>query len=176
MFELYAYPYTYAMGAHFLLHESGVPYRIINVGQLKSADSADDNNAALANFKKVSPHQRVPALTLPDGRSFFESGAISLHLADTLCDGKYSVAIDSADRPEYLQWLFYLSSTLQPEVMHQFHPEYFFADRKTQQAFMAASMRRLDDIWPVLDNRYADGPWMFDNRPTAVDFSLATVL
>ncbi len=106
----------------------------------------------------------------------FESGAIALHLADSLCNGQFSVAADSADRPEYLQWLFYFSSTLQPDVMLQFHPEYYFSDSERQSALKASAMQRLEEIWKILERRYQAGPWMFDNRPTAVDFSLATVL
>jgi glutathione S-transferase len=178
MYELYAYPNTYSIGVHLLLQESRVPYRVIDVseiGALGEKSHAEVNSAA-TRFKQVSPHQRVPALQLADGSSQFESGAIALHLADSLCNGEFSISADSASRPEYLQWLFYLSSTLQPEVMLQFHPEYYFDDTGTQQALRAASMQRLSKIWQILEQRYAAGPWMFENRPTAVDFSLATVL
>lgn len=178
MHELYAYPNTYAIGVHLLLHECGVDYRVIDVSEIGtlSVDTRDEENLATVKFKQASPHQRVPALLLSDGHSQFESGAIALHLADSMCGGKFSITADSASRPEYLQWLFYLSSTLQPEVMLQFHPEHYFDDMSTQQALKDASMQRLSKIWPVLEQRYAAGPWMFENRPTAVDFSLANVL
>ena len=129
-----------------------------------------------AAFLSVSPHQRVPALTLESGGGLCESGAIALYLADTLDNGHYAISQSSVDRPEYLQWLFYLSSTLQPDVMMQFHPEYYFDDKDSQNALMHAAMQRLNEIWAILEQRYANGPWMFDNRPTAVDFSLVTVL
>ncbi|MFT4725822.1 MAG: glutathione S-transferase [Granulosicoccus sp.] len=178
MYELYAYPNTYAIGVHLLLQEFGVDYRVIDVSEFgaRGEESHSYENSDSVSFKQISPHRRVPALRLADGSSQFESGAIALHLADSLCDGEFSIAADSASRPEYLQWLFYLSSTLQPEIMLQFHPEHYFDDTSTQQALKAASMRRLSKIWPVLETRYAAGPWMFEDRPTAVDFSLATVL
>jgi glutathione S-transferase len=178
MYELYAYPNTYAISVHLLLQECGVDYRVVDVSQngALSGEPNDNESSAAASFKQVSPHQRVPALRLPDGSSQFESGAIALYLADSMCNGEFSIAADSTSRPEYLQWLFYLSSTLQPEVMLQFHPEHYFDDTPTQQVLKAASMQRLSKIWPILESRYAAGPWMFENRPTAVDFSLATVL
>ena len=178
MYELYAYPNTYSIGVHLLLQECCVDYSIVDVSQngALSGEHQNTESSAAASFKHISPHRRVPALRLPDGSSQFESGAIALYLADSLCDGKFSIAADSTSRPEYLQWLFYLSSTLQPEVMMQFHPEQYFDDTSTQQLLKAASVQRLSKIWPILESRYAAGPWMFENRPTAVDFSLATVL
>lgn len=166
MYTLYAYPNTYAFGAHALLEEIGVSYTIID------PRTASDNVA----FLHASPHGRVPALTLPDGLSICESGAIALYLADTLAEQKFTVAADHPERAAYLQWLFYLSSTLQPDVMLQFHPEHYFSKTQSQLALKAAAMDRLDDIWPVLDRQYQSSPWMFDERPTAIDFSLAIVL
>lgn len=178
MHELYAFPNSYALGVHLLLEESATPYRVINVrenGALEQTPDEEDGTAA-ADFRAVSPQQRVPALKLPDGSSMFESGAIALYLGDTLCEGKFSVAAGNPYRPEYLQWLFYLSSTLQPEVMLQFHPEYYFADQPRQVALQRASMERLAEVLGVLEARYSAGPWMFEDRPTTVDFALANVL
>jgi len=168
MYTLYAYPNTYALGVHLMLEESGASYQLVDVSQNDTRISAE--------FLAASPHQRVPAMILENGQSLFESGAIALHLADTLCEGKFSMKQNSIHRPEFLQWLFYFSSTLQPDVMMQFHPEYYFSDDAAQQTLKQAAMQRLKVIWEILDNRYQIDSWMFENRPTAVDFALATVL
>jgi len=65
IYTLYASPNTYSIGAHLLLEESGVPYRIINP-RLNSSltDTA---------FHRASPHGRVPAVILPGGTSIIES-------------------------------------------------------------------------------------------------------
>ena len=181
MYQLYAYPDTYSIGVHLLLEESGVNYEIIDSQKLETLPApipptehpATDTRTA---FLQASPHGRVPAIVLPDGSSMCESGAIALHLSDTLCAGRFSVLPGHTERPHFLQWLFYLSSTLQPEVMLQFHPEFYFSEANQQQELSAASLERLDEIWSILDTEYASGPWLFDNRPTAVDFCLATVL
>ena len=168
MYQLYAYPNTYSFGVHLLLEETATPYEIINP---KLNPAATD-----AAFYRSSPHGRVPALILPDGTSMCESGAIALHLADTLSDQRFTVKPGSPDRPHYLQWLFYLSSTLQPDVMLVFHPEYYFAQREQQSALIEAAEQRLEKVWPVLEQQYTNGPWMFGDAPTAVDFALTTVL
>lgn len=178
MHELYAFPNSYALGVHLLLEESGAPYQVIDVRENGALEENSDGDLSTAaeDFKSVSPHQRVPALKLPGGGSLCESGAIALYLGDTLSDGIFGVSTEDERRPEYLQWLFYLSSTLQPEVMLQFHPEDYFTDTDQQNALQKASMERLSEVWTVLESRYAAGPWMFNNRPTAVDFALAPVL
>lgn len=176
MYQLYAYPNTYSMGVHLLLEETGVPYRII--------DPKVNPQHTDAEFSRVSPHRRVPAIVLPNGRSMCESGAIALHLADSLCNQKFTVDTHSADRGSYLQWLFYLSSTLQPDVMIVFHPEHYFEDNERQAALIQAAQKRLARVWAVLENEYQllcnsrnrNDPWLFGASPTAVDFSLATVL
>ena len=179
MIELYAYPDTYSIGCHMLLEESGVQYRVSDVSAFEHLPESTRNQAE-AGFIEASPHRRVPALRFDNeqgnSQCLCESGAIALHLADTLSKGAFSIPTNHRDRPRYLQWLFYLSSTLQPEVMLQFHPENYFDDENLQQQLQRASMNRLEEIWSVLERQYHNGPWMFDNRPTAVDFCLATVL
>jgi len=172
IYQLYASPNTYSIGAHLLLEESGVPYRIIN----PRLNPSQTDEA----FHQVSPHGRVPALTLPGGTSIIESSAIALHLADSLCDKQFSIDYESEERAPYLQWLFYLSSTLQPDVMLVFHPEYYFADKAQQSALVEAARKRLTNVWQVLEKQYStkshSAPWMFKSGPTALDFSLAPVL
>ena len=172
MYHLYASPNPYSIGAHLLLEESGVPYRIINPRINPSlTDTA---------FHNASPHARVPALILPNASTLCESGAIALHLADSLCELKYSIHPDSVYRGRYLQWMFYLSSTLQPDVMLVFHPEFYVSDNATQTALVQSAHNRMLQVWAVLEHEYSDqehkAPWLFESGPTAVDFSLATVL
>ncbi len=164
----YAYPNTYSIGVHLLLEECQVPYTVINP-KLNPAitDSA---------FYLASPHGRVPALVLPNGSAMCESGAIALYLADTFAGQRFTVAADSVERPGYLQWLFYLSSTLQPDVMMVFHPEHYTSDSKQQAELRDAATRRLLPVWDVLEKACSGQLWMFRQGLTAVDFALATVL
>ena len=164
MYQLYCAPNTYAMGAHVLLEEIGVDFELIEVA-LFSADPLDD-------FVEASPHARVPALRHRHG-TVFESGAIALYLTDAHADKGFGVVADHHDRARYLQWLFYLSSTVQPEVLIQFHPESYFDDPVLQRALTNASMKKLDTIWQNLNGAYENGPYVFGHRPTAVDFCLA---
>ena len=132
------------------------------------------NNCHRTLFRQV-PHGRVPALRHDYG-TIFESGAIAQFLADAHGNRGFNVSPVHPLRGTYLQWLFYLSSTVQPEVLIQFHPEHYFHDLSTQSALKKASMERLSRCWETINAAYnasADSPWLLDGRLTAVDICLA---
>ncbi len=167
MYQFYCAPNTYAMGVHVLLEELRVEYQIHEVTLYTENQDAD--------FIAASPHARVPALRHTHGTAC-ESGAIALFLSDRHLDKGFGIAPDDPNRASFLQWMFYLSSTVQPEVMLQFHPENYFKDATRMQQLKVAAMQRLNGIWAVLDDAYRVGPWLFGNRPTAVDYCLGLPL
>jgi glutathione S-transferase len=163
-YTLYCAPNTYAMGVHALLEEIGAAYRVHWVTLF--ADDPDPGFAA------ASPHCRVPALDGPDG-ALFESGAIALYLAERHPASALAIPPDDPRRGRFLQWLHYLASTLQPEVMLQFHPEFYFADAERQAMLRRASMHRLDRVLQIIDAALDAGPWFFGDQLTVVDFCFA---
>ena len=167
MYQLYCARDTYAMGVHALLEELGVDYELREVTLYSDAPPAD--------FLAASPHGRVPALRHRHG-TVFESGAIALYLTDTHGDQGFGVALDHPERGRFLQWLVYLSSELQKEVMLQFHPDRYFSDPAQQAQLQAASMQRLAAVWHFIDQAYGDRQWLIDGRPTAVDYCLSVPL
>lgn len=169
MYQFYCAPDTYAMGVHVLLEALEVDYKLTEVNLNQELDNYP------TGFLHASPHGRVPALQHAHG-AICESGAIALYLSDTHADKGFTIPPNHPDRPAYLQWLFYLSSTLQPEVMIQFHPEVYFEDEQRQEQLRAASLLRLSEILTILNTAYEGRTWLFDNRPTAVDFCLSTAL
>lgn len=175
MYQFYCTPDTYAMGIHILLEELAVDYELIEVKLGQYVENSPNSTDFPPGFLQASPHARVPALSHEHG-AICESGAIALYLADTHADKGFSITPDHPQRAEYLQWLFYLSSTLQPEVMLQFHPEAYFTDTERQEQLQAASLRNLAGIMTILDTAYEDRTWLFAERPTAVDYCLSTPL
>ena len=165
MYRLYSAPNTYAMSAHAILEELGAPYEL--VGAALFAETPDPD------FIRVSPHGRVPALVDEHG-SVFESGAIALYLAERHPQGGLAIPAGDPRRARFLQWLFYLSSTLQSEVLIQFHPEFYFDEPGDRQRLRAASMKRLAKILATLDAALAPGPYFFGDRFTVCDICLAT--
>jgi glutathione S-transferase len=163
-YTLYCAPNTYAMGVHAILEETGADYRVEWVKLF--SDTPD------RAFIAASPHGRVPALAGPDG-AVFESGAIALYLAEKHPQANLLIDAGDSRRGHFLQWMHYLASTLQPEVMLQFHPEFYFEEESTKAALKQASLKRLDKVLQVIDEALDPGPWFFGDRLTIVDFCFA---
>jgi glutathione S-transferase len=124
-------------------------------------------------FIRLSPHGRVPALVDEHG-AVFESGAIALYLAERHPEAGLAIPPGDPRRGPFLQWISYLSSTLQPEVLIQFHPEFYFDDPHDQARLRAASLRRLDGVLGTLDAALSPGPYLFGDHLTVCDICLAT--
>ena len=133
------------MSAHLLLEELQVDYQI-KWFDIKNADDHPDE------FKTANPNLTVPAIITADG-PIYESGAILVYLAEKH-GSQFMPGIDDSKRGQFWQWQFYLMSTLQPEVLNQFHPErYLPDDPQGQQKLLASSMLKLEQIWQTIDDR-----------------------
>ena len=108
MLTLYGSPKTRSSRVQWLLEELGVPYELKNI-DLKTGDSKSPD------YLKIHPHGAVPALVDGD-KCLIESAALCAYLADKY--GKFSPRVDSAERGDYYQWLFYGVATLEPPLMH----------------------------------------------------------
>lgn len=165
MYRLYCAPNTYAMSAQAILEELGVPYELNWVTIFSETPDPD--------FIRVSPHGRVPALVDAHG-PVFESGAIALYLADKHPEAGLAVPADHPQRARMLQWLFYLSSTLQPDVIIQFHPAFYFDGPDDQSRLKAASLARLAKVLATIDDALDPGPFFLGEQMTVCDICLAT--
>jgi len=74
-------------------------------------------------------------------------------------DGQFMPAIHDSKRDQFLQWMLYLMSTFQPEVLIQFNAErYFPKDESLRQALKSASLRELETLWSIIDDALKPGP------------------
>ena len=61
-------------------------------------------------------------------------------------------------------------STLQPEVLVQFHPErYFPDDNEMRTNLLRASSRELDGIWRIIDGQIGDSDYFLGEDYSIVD-------
>jgi len=75
-----------------------------------------------------------------------------------------------AQRARAQQWLIYLMSTFQPEVMIQFHAERYFPDDVAmQQALRSASLRELELQWKIIEDALDPGPWLLGETYSICD-------
>ena len=145
MYTLYASKNTYSMSAHLMLQELNVDY------QIKWFDIRN-KQAHPDEFSAVNPNLTVPALMTGDG-PITESGAILVYLAEKH-GGRFIPALSDSIRGQFWQWQFYLMSTLQPEVINQFHPERYLPNHpEGHKNLIHSSMLKIEQIWQFIENR-----------------------
>ena len=107
------------MTTHLLLEELGIDYDVTWFNVHKPEEFP-------ADFLQLNPNARVPLLITPDG-PVYESAATMMYLSEQH-GGQFMPALDDSKRGQFLQWMFYLMSTFQPEVLIQFNAERYFPE------------------------------------------------
>jgi glutathione S-transferase len=160
-YRLYAHKNSYAMTTQLLLEELGIDYDVSWFNVHKPEEFP-------AEFLQLNPNARVPVLVTPDG-PIYESAATMLYLSEHHAN-QFMPTENSRQRALALQWLFYLMSTFQPEVLIQFNAErYFPKDEAMQQALKSASLRELEFIWDVIEDAFEPGPYFLGDNYSICD-------
>ena len=160
-YRLYAHKNSYAMTTHLMLEELGVDYDITWFNVHKPEEFPPE-------FLQLNPNARVPVLVTPHG-AVYESAATLLYLSEHH-DNRFMPVELGAERARAQQWLIYLMSSFQPEVMIQFHAErYFPGDEAMQRALRAASLRELESLWKIIEAALDPGPWFLGESYSICD-------
>ena len=149
------------MTTHLLLEELGVDYDVswFNVHQPETFPP---------EFEELNPNARVPVLVTPDG-PVYESAATLMVLSEHH-QNQFMPIANSPERALALQWLFYLMSTFQPEVLIQFNAERYFPDDPSmQQKLKSASLRELELLWKIIEDTFRPGPWFLGESYSICD-------
>ncbi len=153
------------MACHAALIEIDAPYELVEV-------DPDKNEQKSAVYLKINPHGRVPTLIEGD-RVMYESAAILLHLCETHPKAGLMPAVGSPTRAAFLQWLFYLTNTVQEALMNWWHADNYLETEAERKALVAGAERRLARMWRHLDGVLADGgPYLVGRDFSAVDMFL----
>ena len=110
MYKLYYDAGASNMASHAALEEIGAPHELIHI----DLDKGEQRSEA---YLKVNPHARVPTLVHGDS-VMYESTAILIYLCDRHQEAGLAPAVDSPQRGLYLQWLIYLTTTVQETLQH----------------------------------------------------------
>ena len=136
MIDLYTWPTPNGHKIHIMLEETGLLYKVIavNIGAGEQFE---------ADFLKISPNNKMPALVDPDGPdgqpiSLFESGAMLIYLAEKT--GQF-LPSDARGRYEVLCWLMFQMGGVGPMLGQAHHfrayapePIPYAVDRYTNEA------------------------------------------
>jgi GST-like protein len=165
MIDVYSWATPNGHKVHIMLEECGLPYAAhavdISTGEQFSPD-----------FLAISPNNRIPAITDPDGPdgepiSLFESGAILLYLA-----GKTGRFLPRSTRGKYqaLQWLMFQMASVGP-MLGQTHHFRAYAPEKVEYAITRFSneARRL---YGVMDKQLATNDYIAGKEYTIADMAV----
>ncbi len=102
-YRLYGRAGTGSFAPEMLLVEMEQPYELVPI----SGEAARS-----AEYRRLCPTAMVPAITLPNGQTIFESAAITIHLTLAHPGAGLAPAPGSAAHARFLQWMAFLSGTL----------------------------------------------------------------
>ena len=124
-------------------------------------------------YLKLNPHGRIPTLVF-DGQVIIESAAICIYLADKHPESGLSPAVDHPDRSRYLQWMVYLTNTLQETLLRKLYTSDFTRDAESEAGVVASASAKLDLIMAFIDRSLgeADGPFLLGNQLSSADIYL----
>ncbi|MET0356466.1 MAG: glutathione S-transferase family protein [Cellvibrio sp.] len=164
MYKLFYYPRNASWAPHLVLKELDVEYELILVDRKTNAHKSEE-------YIALNPTGRIP--TLVDGDLvIFESAAICLHLCDQNPQSNLAPKIGDPLRPTFLQWLFYLNSTLQPELMVYFYPSKHTLNADGAAAIIAAQENRITAMFALLDKALENKEFLVGNTLTVCDLFL----
>ncbi len=162
--ELYTWPTPNGHKIHIMLEEVGLPYNVhaIDIG---AGDQFD------ADFLKISPNNKMPAIVDPDGpdgeaHSVFESGAILIYLAEKT--GKL-LPSDPRKRSEALQWLMWQMGGLGP-MLGQAHHFLQYAPETIEYARNRYS-NEAKRLYGVLDKRLGETRYLAGDEYSIADIA-----
>lgn len=157
--DFYWCPQSRAFRITWMLEEAGQPYERIRV-DIRSGENKDN-----ADFRAASPMGKVPAIS--DGPvKLWDSGAICLYIADKYPDAGLTVPEGDPQRYEFIQWLMYTNSVIEPAMV-----EKFMDIPPKQQSYGHGSF---DSMITVLEQGLSGKPWIMGERFTAADVLLGS--
>ena len=165
-YVLHYAPDNASLVVRLVLEELRLPYRTALVDRSVSAQHG-------ADYRRVNPVGRIPALETPDG-PMFETGAICLWLADRHRDAAH-LSPDATDpaRGSFLSWLFFLSNTVHAEMRTLFYPHLIAGNDPEHQAVASRQIQTsLTAHFDLLDRRCT---WN-EETLTVLDLYLAVLL
>ena len=115
MIQPHYHPGNASFVPHLLLEELGERF------ELKFVDRAANAHKS-ADYLKLNPNGKIPVLVDGD-LVLYETAAIVMHLVDTHPQAGLAPAPGTAARAHFNKWLFWMTNTVQPEVMLYYYPQ-----------------------------------------------------
>jgi glutathione S-transferase len=149
-------PGACSMASHIVLEESGETYNARKVDLAKGEQRS-------AEYLKINPHGRVPALGLDDGAFISENTAILPFLGKRF-DLWTSDPVQEAKMMSFIGWI---ASTVHPAHGHIGRPERYATDPAALDNVRATGKKNFHEYLQEIDGLYAGKEWLFDQYSVA---------
>jgi glutathione S-transferase len=160
MIQLYWSPRSRSITCLWLLEETGLPYERVLTDIATGAQKAPE-------FLKINPMGKVPGLK--DGEvALGETSAICVYIADRYPETKLAPALNDPKRGRFLQWLFFLPSSIEPALVQIF--------TKIEMPPASAAWGTAAQVFDVLDAELQKGPWILGENFSAADVAIGSGL
>lgn len=152
----------------WLLEELGLNYRLKIIDLFKGEGNTPD-------YRALHPLGQLPAIKV-DGSTMFESGAIVQWLADTNLEKGFAPPLDSPDRRDFDQWMYFSVTNLEnPAWEIMLHGKILPKETAIQEIIPFATEKLLQ-VFTVLDNELKKKNYMVANAFSAVDIMIGYIL
>lgn len=164
MYNLFYYPRNASWAPHMIIKEIGVEYTLTLVDRR----SQEHKTAA---YLKLNPTGRIPTL-IDNNQVIFESAAIALHLCEQNPECNLIPALHDPKRPIFYQWLFYLTTTVQSELLVYFYPKRHTSPTGDPTSIKETQEARITEMFALIDKELEGKCYLLDNHISVCDFFL----
>lgn len=161
MLTLFYAPGACSMAAHIVLEESGEKYETRRMNLSKGEQKH-------AEYLKIHPLGRVPALKLDDGSPLTENTAILPYLGKRL--GMWPT--DLMKEAKALSVVGFFASSVHPAHGHIGRPERYTAETTAFPGIQAMGKRTFHDYLKQIDAMYAGREWLCDTYSVLDPYAL----
>jgi glutathione S-transferase len=151
MITLFYAPGACSMAAHIVLEESGEKYEPKRMDLTKGEQKT-------AEYMKIHPLGRVPALKLDDGSPLSENTAILPFLGK-----RFNLwPTDPVREAKALSVIGFFASSVHPANAHVSRPERYTDDKSAFPGLQAKGKQSFNDYLKQIDGMYAGREWLSD--------------
>ena len=152
---LYSSPMSRGRVAHWMLEESGAPYRY----EMVNLETRDQKKPA---YLAVNPMGKVPAI-VHRGTVITECGAICAYLADAFPAAGLAPPVDAPLRGAYYRWMFFGACCVEPAVIDR------MLARPAVSKASALGYGCYEDAIGTLERALQTGPFILGRQFSAAD-------
>lgn len=166
--KLYYLPKTRATRVRWLLEELGLDYELQYIDLFKGEGNTPE-------YKKIHPHGLLPAIEI-DGNIMLESCAICHWFTDQYPEKQLAPAINSIERQQYEQWMFYLPAMVEPPLWENFLHTAMLPEDKRIADIIPWNIDRVNETFKVLSQRLQDRPYLVNENFSTADIVIGSIL